>query len=72
MYQETVQHYAEFSKAAADLKRAVGMIESWTAKAEDAKQRLIALEGGTANTVASTTEEPVTFNVPVTEEPVTP
>jgi hypothetical protein len=50
MYQETVQRYAEFSKAAADLKRAVGMIEAWTAKAEDAKQRILALESNPQST----------------------
>jgi len=62
MYQETVARYAEIAKAAGDLKRAVQMIESWTAKADDARQRLLALESGTA-------AEPTV--VPVTEEPVT-
>lgn len=50
MYQETVSRYADLAKAAGDLKRAVTMIEAWTAKAEDARKRLVALESGPTNT----------------------
>lgn len=53
MYQETVSRYAELAKAAGDLKRAVTMIEAWTAKAEDARKRLVALESGETTTEAA-------------------
>lgn len=62
MYQETVSRYADLAKAAGDLKRAVTMIEAWTAKAEDARKRLVALEGGepTNTEAVEAPAEPVT------------
>jgi hypothetical protein len=61
-----LETYLRLAKAASDLKRAVGMIEAWTAKAEDARKRLADLtdEGDVKE------EETVTYAVPVTEEPV--
>lgn len=58
-YGETVARYAELAKAAGDLKRAVGMIEAWTKKAEDARKRLLELETSEAPTGLPVTEEPV-------------
>lgn len=72
MYQETVARYADLAKAAGDLKRAVSMIESWTAKAEDARKRLVALGGvETVNDTQADVTYVYTNEVPVTEEPVT-
>lgn len=70
MYQETVSRYADLAKAAGDLKRAVTMIEAWTAKAEDARKRLVALETGPAETADATVATDAAYGVPTSSEPV--
>jgi hypothetical protein len=68
MYGDTVARYAELSKAAGDLKRAVGMIEAWTAKAEDARLRLLALEGNPQTTGEAVQLNTDTEPVPAIQE----